>query len=348
MKSYLLLTIIFLSVKCSSIEPIAYEPKVAPIMDGILLKNTELQKAELIAKGKILGPEGLDLDKSGNIYAATQDGSIIKINKNSNEPELFANTGGRPLGIQFDSNNNLLVCDAYKGLLSIQPNGQISSLTNSSDGLTFKFTDDLDIAKDGIIYFTDASYKYEQTEYLYDLMEAKPHGRLLKYDPKTKITTTLLKDLYFANGVALSKNEDFVLVNETYRYRITRYWLKGQKKGTSDIFIDNLPGFPDNISRGSSGDFYLALFTVRNERMDSMHPSPWKKKLVASLPKFLWPKPQPYGFVVKLSETGSILETYQDPTGENLKEITHAVEHDGYLYLGSLHNDRIGKYKLKK
>ena len=29
-----------------------------------------------------------------------------------------------------------------------------------------------------------------------------------------------------------------------------------------------------------------------------------------------------------------------------LREITSAREYGGYLYLGSLHNDRIGKYKL--
>lgn len=347
MKNFLFFLILLNACNCSSIEPLAYNPNQAPEMVGVLTENYRLTKAELIAQGKIIGPEGLDLDSFGNIYAATADGSIYKIKQNSNEPILFARTGGRPLGIQFDNNGNLIVCDAYKGLLSLDKHGKITDLTTTSeDGIPFKFTDDLDISKDGTIYFTDASFKYQQTEYLYDLMEAKPHGRLLKYDPKTKTTSTLLKDLYFANGVALSKNEEFLLVNETYRYRITRFWLKGPKKGTSDIFIDNLAGFPDNISRGSDGNFYLALFTVRNQTMDKMHPSPWKKKVVASLPKFLWPKPQPFGFVAKISMEGNIMETYQDPSGEHLKEITHAVERDGYLYLGSLHNDRIGKFKL--
>ena len=99
---------------------------------------------------------------------------------------------------------------------------------------------------------------------MFDLLEARPHGRLLRYDPATRQTTVLLRDLYFANGVALSRGEDFVLVNETYRYRTRRFWLKGPKAGTSDVFLDNLPGFPDNIDGNRKGSFWLALFTVRN------------------------------------------------------------------------------------
>ncbi len=345
-KDLAVLFLLFTYSSCSSIDPLPYNPPQAPELVGVLAPNTKLQSAELIAKGKIFGPEGLDLDSEGNLYFASGDGNIYKIRKGTDEPEFFARTGGRPLGIQFDRSGNLIVCDAFRGLLSLSPFGDIRILTVESDGKPFQFTDDLDIARDGKIYFTDASWKYTQPEYLYDLLESRPYGRFLMYDPMTKETKTLLDNLYFANGVALSHNEDFVLVNETYRYRIQKYWLKGPKKGTAEIFLENLPGFPDNITRGSNGDFYLALFTKRNERMDNMHPSPWKKKLTSMLPKFLWPKPEPYGFVLRISPSGEILESYQDPTGKHLKEITHAQEWKGYLYMGSLYNDRIGKYKL--
>jgi len=136
-------------------------------------------------------------------------------------------------------------------------------------------------------------------------------------------------------------------VNETYRYRIKRYWLKGPKAGTAEIFLDNLPGFPNNITSNRRGTFWLALSTVRNDQMDRMNPSPFVKKIVSRLPKFMWPKPKPYGFVLAIKENGEIARSLQEPTGEHLKEITCAREHNGYLYLGSLHNDRIGKYKLE-
>ena len=71
--------------------------------------------------------------------------------------------------------------------------------------MPFRFTDNLDLARDGTVYFSDASSRYGQADYMLDLLEARPHGRLLRYDPASRRTTVLLRDLYFANGVALSR-----------------------------------------------------------------------------------------------------------------------------------------------
>jgi sugar lactone lactonase YvrE len=339
-----ILIIIFL-LHPAPIDPAAYTPPKSQKLAGVLAPNSLLQKAELLALGKINGPEEVAVDSQDRVYGGTQDGKIMRLHADG-KLETFAETNGRPLGIQFDKNKNLIVCDAYKGLLSINPKGTIKVLATSADGVPFKFTDALDISSDGTVYFTDASSKYAQKEYLYDLLESKPHGRFLSYDPATGRTKVLLKDLYFANGVALSQQEDFVLINETYRYRIVRYWLKGAKAGTHDIFIDNLPGFPDNISSNHKGKFWLALFTVRNKAADKLHPTPFLKAQMSKLPKALWPKPEPYGLVLALNEKGKIIQSLHEPTGKHLKEITSAREYGGYLYLGSLHNDRIGKYKL--
>lgn len=354
MKKYVMfLLVIFAAVLLyllfwpTKIEPVSYEPAKKPEMAGVLAPNNELAKAELIAKGKIYGPEDVVIDSEGRIYGGTQDGKIVRILKDGGV-EIFAETGGRPLGLAFDRQGNLIAADSYKGLLSVDASGNITVLSTGAEGVPFRFTDHLDIASDGMIYFTDASFKYGQNEYLFDLLESKPNGRFLRYNPESKITDVLLRDLYFSNGVALSQNEDFVLVNETYRYRIQRYWLKGPKAGTADIFLDNLPGFPDNVTSNRKGTFWLALFTVRNDQMDSMHPSPFIKKIISRLPKFMWPKPKPYGLVLAVNEKGEIVKSLHEPTGNHLKEITGAREHDGYLYIGSLHNDRIGKFKLEE
>jgi sugar lactone lactonase YvrE len=341
----LVVLIILFAFQPAPISPVAYSPSKALPLSGVLAPNNLLQQAELLALGQINGPEEVAVDRQGRVYGGTQDGHIMRLTPDG-LLETFANTLGRPLGMQFDHHQNLIVCDAYRGLLSINPQGEISILATSANAIPLNFTDALDISSDGIVYFTDASSKYGNDEYLYDLLESQPHGRLLSYDLATGQIELLLKDLYFANGVALSQQEDFVLVNETYRYRIVRYWLKGPKAGTHDIFVDNLPGLPDNISSNGEGKFWLALFTVRNDLMDSLHPHPFLKAQMSKLPKFMWPKPQPYGLVLALNEQGDIIQSLQDPSGKHLKEITSAREYEGYLYLGSLHNDRIGKYAL--
>ncbi|MGQ9693205.1 MAG: SMP-30/gluconolactonase/LRE family protein [Thermodesulfobacteriota bacterium] len=339
-----LLIVIFL-LQPAPINPIPYNPPPKPELKGVLAPNNLLQKAELLALGKINGPEEVAVDKNGLVYGGTQDGKIMRLFPDG-KMETFADTKGRPLGMQFDQNENLIVCDAYQGLLAIDRNGKIRRLAASAEGIPFKFTDALDISREGTIYFTDASSKFNQAEYLYDLLESRPHGRFLSYTPKTGQVKVLLKNLYFANGVALSAHEEFVLVNETYRYRIIRYWLKGPKAGSHEIFIDNLPGFPDNVSSNRKGIFWLALFTVRNDLLDKIHPFPFLKAQLSKLPKAFWPKPLPYGLVLALDETGKIIQSLHEPSGKHLKEITSAREYGGYLYLGSLHNDRIGKFKL--
>lgn len=80
----------------------------------------------------------------------------------------------------------------------------------------------------------------------------------MEYDPKSKKVTVLLRGLFFANGVALSKDKTFLLVAATSKGRVLRYWLQGPKRGRCEVFAQ-LPGFPDNVSRSSKGEFWVAL-----------------------------------------------------------------------------------------
>jgi sugar lactone lactonase YvrE len=345
--TFFILLIVGFWIAPSPIEPDFFSPD--PPKDWESLRpNEKLKQAEIIGKEEVRGPESIAIGEDGLLYTGTEDGWIVKIYPDGTV-EKFVKTGGRPLGLKFyPESNDLIVCDAYKGLLHIDARGNMGVLTDSADGIPFKFTDDLDIAQDGTIYFTDASYKFTQKEYLYDLLESKPHGRLLMYDPVSQTTTTLIKDMYFANGVALSSDESFLLVNETYRYRIIRYYLSGDKKGTWDVYVDNLPGFPDNITSNRNGKFYVALYTVRNPALDFLHKNPSLNKLVAKLPKFLWPRPKSYGFIAVLDEEQNFINSFQDTEGANLRLLTSALEHEGFLYLGSLHERQIGKFKLNE
>jgi len=329
----------------SPIDPAAFQPPTPPPMTGVLETNEKLRGSEILAAGQVLGPEDVDVDDQGRVYGGTADGLVIRVLPDGTI-ETFADTGGRPLGMEFDAAGNLIVADAVKGLVSIDSEGVVTVLTDSADGVPFGFADDLDIASDGRVYLSDASAKYGVEKYLYDMLEARPHGRLIRYDPATGETEVLLDELYFANGIAVSEDDRFVLINETYRYRIRRYWLKGEKAGTNDMFIENLPGFPDGGSRGSGGRFWVAMFTVRNSTADAMHPRPWLKGVLAKLPHFMWPQPERIGFVLALDEGGQIVESLQDPGGEVVNEITSVHEHAGALYFGTLRGDRIGKYTL--
>ncbi|WP_300656847.1 SMP-30/gluconolactonase/LRE family protein [Pseudomonas sp.] len=337
---------LYLAITPSPIDPLAWEAPPAPAMTGVLEPNDTLMKAELLGLGLVHGPEDSAVDAQGRLYSGLHDGRIVRL-KADGSLETFADTGGRPLGMDFDANGQLIVADAHKGLLSIDPQGRFKVLTTEAEGVPFKFTDDLDIASDGIIYFSDASSRFEQPDYLLDLLEARPHGRLLSYSPRSGETRVLLKDLYFANGVALSAKEDFVLVNETYRYRISRYWLKGEQAGTHDVFIDNLPGLPDNLQGDRAGTFWVALPSPRKADADFLHLHPWLKAQIAKLPRALWPKAIPYGLAIAINEQGEIIRSLHDTSGTHLRMVTSVKPVGDYLYFGSLDNDRIGRLKIR-
>ncbi len=341
----------WLLLTSAPIDPAPFRPPEAPALVGGLMVNEELERSSLLGEGKLAGPEDVAVDGEGRIYAGTADGRIMRISLDliGNETiETFANTNGRPFGLHFDAAGRLVIADGERGLLRVDDMAKVEVLTTSAEGVRFRFTNDLDIASDGVIYFTDASDRFGPGEYLYDLLEARPHGRLLAYDPATRQTTVLLDELYFANGVALSRGEDFLLVVETYRYRIRRFWLSGPRAGEDEIFIDNLPGFPDGVAADRQGTFWVALFTVRNPLMDRLHPHPRLKRALSKLPEAVWPKAQPYGLAIALNEQGRIIRSLHDTDGKRVREVTSAQPHEGQLYLGTLEGDRIGRFPLRE
>lgn len=339
------LLLVLLLAALSPVDSVAWTPPAAPALAGVTAPNDRLRSAELLGQGQVVGAEDVDVDAQGRIYGGLADGRIVRLLADGSV-ETFADTGGRPLGLAFDRGGRLIVADAWKGLLSISPNGQVSTLATEADGVPFGFTDDVDIGPNGILYFTDASSKWRQPDYELDLLETRPYGRLLRHNPATGETQVLLDGLYFANGVAVSPAGDYVLVNETWRYRVLRYWLAGPRAGQSEVFIDNLPGFPDGISTGSDGTYWIALPSPRKADLDFLHRLPVLKQAVAALPQALRPKAVRYGFVIGVDANGMIVTSLHDPSGDHLREITSVQQAGEWLYFGTLSNDRIGRLKV--
>jgi sugar lactone lactonase YvrE len=335
------------------ISPQAWTPPTAPPLTAQFEQNSLLSTTERLSlgtgtpgAGAGFGPEDVALDTEGRIYAGLDDGRIMRLQANGTKPEVFSNTHGRPLGLAFDPDGNLIVADAIKGLVSIARDGAVTVLTTEADGVPFGCTNDLDVAADGTIYFTDASSKFPLTNFTADILEHGPNGRFLAYDPKTKTTHTLLRDLCFANGVAISPDQSFALVVETGKYRVHRFWLKDSKQGQAELFIDNLPGFPDGISSNGKDKFWLALVAPRDAVLDKLLPHPFLRKMVARLPKLLQPAPKRYSFVLALDLNGSVVDNLQDPSPQCYAEIANVVERNGVLYFGSIGESSVGRYRL--
>jgi len=327
-----------------SIDPVAWSPPPAPKLEGRYAVNDRLAGAARFGAGIGIGPEDLAIDAKGWVHTGFEDGRIVRFSPDGKRHVVVANTRGRPLGMRFDAAGNLIVADADKGLLSVTPAGTITVLATAANKTKFRFTNHLAIAPGGTIYFTDSSTRWRMGQAVADIFEHLATGRLMSYDPSTKRVRVLLDKLQYANGVALARDGSHVLVNETGLYRIRRYWLTGAKAGSADIFIDNLPGFPDNLSVGPSGTLWVALYTVRNPAADALANKPFLRKVVWRLPQFLQPKPKKYGFVLGLSQDGKVTHNLQDTKGA-YSPVTAVVESGGYLWLGSLTEPSLARIK---
>lgn len=343
----ILAPVAWLLIVPSPIDAVGWQAPERPAYDGILAGNDQLESARLFAKGAVSGPEDVAVDYLGSQYSGLDDGRIIRVLPSGNVT-TFADTGGRPLGLAFDEHDNLIVADAEKGLLSIDRAGRIEVLTDSVNGEPLGLPDDVDVGPDGTIYFSDASTRFDLSDYQLDLLSGRPSGRLLAHDPDTGQTRVLLDGLYFANGVAVANSGDYVLVAETWRYRITRYWLKGPHAGTADTFAHNLPGFPDGISAGKDNRFWVALPTRRNPLLDNLGGSAFVREVVARLPRSMQPGPDPWGLVLGLNPEGKIVAAPQDAGGNHVSGLTSAERAGGYLYLGSLEGDRLARWPIPR
>jgi sugar lactone lactonase YvrE len=327
------------------IMPAAWTPPTAPSLTGPYERNTRLSPVDRMSLGDSHKPEDIAFDAHGRLYAGFEDGNIVQLEPHGSF-HVFANTQGRPLGMAFDRAGNLIVADAIKGLLSINPAGEIKVLATEADGAKFGCLNDLDIGADGTIYFSEASYKYPMSEFASDVLEHQPNGRLMALDPQTLKPRTLLRGIHFANGVAVSPDQTFVLVAETGKYRIRRYWLKEPKAGMDDTFIDNLPGFPDGLSSNGNDKFWVALVTPRQALFDKLLPHPFLRKIVFRLPKRLQPAPERYSFVVALDSQARVVQNLQNGSSDCYAQIANVLERDGKLYFGSIGENTVGRFSL--
>lgn len=345
----LLAILAFLLLWPTRVQPVAWNPAPAPsLSQGTYAQNHKLKAVQPVGARDIDGPEALLLEQD-QLISGLHDGRVIQTRLDGSTLKVLVNTGGRPLGLARHPDGRLIIADAIKGLLALDSQGQLQTLSSEANGLKFGFTDDVTVDAAGrYAYFSDASSRWGYGHDGEAVIEHGADGRLLRYDFQSGQTEILLDRLEFANGVALGPDEAYVLVNETGAYRISRYWLKGEQAGQHDLFIDNLPGLPDNLSFNGAGRFWVALYAPRNPLLDGTAPYPFVRKMLVRAMTVL-PKPvEKRGFVLGLDTQGRVIANLQDASSGNYSPITTVREYGDALYLGSLTARHMARLSLQE
>lgn len=332
-------------------------PSALPGSGSPYALNDKLRNVELIGLGQIEGPEDVILDRDDNLYCGSRHGDVVRFfGPDHKRSEIFAHIGGHPLGMAFDREGSLQVCVGGMGLYAVSRSAEVRKVadeTNRSsrsiiDDARVRFADDLDVAPDGRIFFSEASIRYESQDWAVDGVECRPNGRVICHDPRTGVTRTVLRNIRLANGICMASDGQSLLLNETWACRVLRYWFDGPKAGKVEVVIDGLPGYPDNVNRSSDGNYWLALVGMRTPVLDLALRKPgFRRRMARRIPMDEWLFPNiNTGCIVKFDENGKILDALWDFGGHNHPMITSMREHRGYLYIGGIYNNRIGKYRI--
>ena len=284
---------------------------------------------------------------AGAVVTGTDDGSIWLIRGDGRRIDRVARTGGRPLGIEELPGGLLLVCDAHLGLLRVDPaDGSVESLLGEVAGVPMAFCNNAAVAADGTIFFTDSSTHYGIEHWKKDFVEDTRTGRLLRLD--TDGSVTVLEDgLAFANGVALAADESFVAVAETAARTVVRHWLTGPRAGSRDHLVADLPGYPDNIARGSDGLVWVTIASPADPLVERLQRGPrWLRRQVTRIPERVQPKPRRTVRVQAYDAAGALVRDLSIDTAD-FHMVTGVREHDGRVWLGSLEEPAVAVVELE-
>ena len=290
------------------------------------------------------GPEDVVADARGRVLTGVSDGRILRID-GLDDPAAarvahIAEIGGRPLGLELLPDGDLLVCDAGGALLRVDPEGgtgNVRVVTESAAGERLRFCSNVVALPDGTIWFTVSSRVHPLRDWMGDLVEHTGTGRLLRLAPGARDAEVVLEGLQFANGLARSADDTFLIVAETGARRLTRFHLTGPRAGRAEPFLENLPGFPDNLWRGApDGPVWVALAGPRVPPLDLLHrASPAVRRRAARLALRAPFRPSGTTGVIAVDDGGRIVE-HLTRRRSGFRMVTSVCETGGRLVLGSL------------
>lgn len=282
------------------------------------------------------GPEDVLVAPDGSALTGTEDGAVWQVSADGARTVRVGVTPGRPLGLEWLPDGRVLVCDAHAGLLALDlASGRTETLLDRVEGRPLGLCNNAAVAADGTVYLTDSTTRYSLDRWKVEFVEDTRTGRLLRRDPDGSVA--VLRDgLRFANGVALAADESFVCVAETVGRRVLRHWLTGPRAGEEEPLVEDLPGYPDNLARGTDGLLWVTVASPRDPVLEVLLRAPLPvRQVVARLPAAVQPRPRRTARVLALDDMGRVVHDL-DRDASDFFMATGVREHEGRVWLGSL------------
>jgi gluconolactonase len=219
------------------------------------------------------GPEGVIVDREGNVYGGGADGVIRKLSPDGRVTE-FARTGGRPAGMALDRQGNLFVCDVGKAaVLKVTPHGEASLFADQVGSLKLCLPNFPVFDADGNLYVTNSTDHplRGMEDVAAEIRNPVPKGALVRLRPdgRGELAAT---GLYFANGAAIDTREEYVYVLQSSRNNCVRIAMrKDGTHGQPEQYGETLGGLPDGMAFDADG--YSIITLPMNNRLVVIDPA---------------------------------------------------------------------------
>ncbi len=291
-------------------------------------------------------PEDVVVDADGQLWTGLVDGRIVRIGADG-VPAVVGRTKGRPLGLAVGRDGRLLICTSPGGLVAMDTStGQVDTLVEAINGRALQFCSNVVETSDGTIYFTESTSAFTYQDFSAAILEARGRGGLFRREPDGTVCV-VLEGLYFANGVTLTSDESALIFAETQARRLSKYWLTGPQAGQVSPLVDNLPGYPDNLSTGSDGRIWCAIVSPANGSVEWLAPrAPALRKLVWRLPARVQPKITPEVWAVAFDPVTGAPVAGLHTTHPDFGQTTGLVEQGDRLWLACIGNPALAHCAL--
>lgn len=203
--------------------------------------------------GQFKFAEGPAADAQGNVYFTDQPNNSIWVYRNNGTLELFMKPAGRANGLYFDQQGHLLAAaDEYDQLWSIAPNRQVSVLLDNIDGRRMNGPNDIWIAPNGGIYFTDPYY---QRDYWQRQKADLPTQDVYYIAPGSDEPHRVINDMVKPNGLIGSPDGHTLYVSDFGGERTWRYAIDDNGQLSDKTLFANMGS--DGMALDMQGNVYM-------------------------------------------------------------------------------------------
>ncbi|MGD0187432.1 MAG: SMP-30/gluconolactonase/LRE family protein [Roseiarcus sp.] len=343
-----------------------------PVLDGPTRPNSRLEECPVV-NAAINEPDDIAFSNDGSVYVTSGHRLIRFSNADFADQTTVAEFDGLATGLSSHPQGGVVVCVAGQGIAFAggPENGRLLRF-EGPDGL--KCPTSVVVDEAGVIYVCDGSLDNTPDRWVYDLMEKRRSGRLLRVDPKIGQIEVLESRLAYPNGVCFGTDGQSLIISEAWSHCLLRVPLSraGSKPSRPNAVAGNLPGYPARIRPFGPGyclamfalrtqlvDFVLTEDSYRRKMMETIDPAYWISPALRSEFHYLepvqggglrkhgslkaWAPPRSYGLVIFLDEDFEPQSSLHSRVGGSCHGITGVAEHDGDVYVTSKGSSKIVK-----